>query len=112
VLSAVSTENLVQAVVNEQVHILTQIPGVGKKTAQRVIIELKDKLAKSQLAGSTSIIENNPLNHNEMDDALQALVALGYNSVEAKKALAKIPSKEGITSEEIIRLALKELMRF
>lgn len=114
VLSFMPGYSFVQAVAQEQVETLTRIPGVGKKTAQRVIIELKDKLAKIECKGSLETGNPAPLRTNASEDALQALTSLGYNPVEAKRAVGKIVSNEGqnLTTEEIIKLALKELGRF
>lgn len=114
VLSFMPGTSFIQAVAQEQVETLTKIPGVGKKTAQRVIIELKDKIAKIDNKGGIDIGSTTPLVLNTSEDALQALTALGYNSVEAKRAVGKIIARESqnLTTEEIIKLALKELGRF
>ncbi|WP_418792243.1 Holliday junction branch migration protein RuvA [Phosphitispora sp. TUW77] len=112
VLSAVTVPSLVQAVINEQVNVLTQIPGVGKKMAQRVIVELKDKFAKIDIGDDSGITEIVPGSEDTAGDAMQALAALGYHPAEAKKALAKVASgNKGLALEEIVRLALKELGR-
>jgi len=112
VLSATTVPSLVQAVINEQVNVLTQIPGVGKKMAQRVIVELKDKFAKIDVGGDSGITEFVPGPEDNAGDALQALAALGYNPAEAKKALAKVVSgNKDLALEETVRLALKELGR-
>lgn len=113
VLSSITGSSLIQAVVNEQVDILTRIPGVGKKTAQKAIIELKDKLGKMSVrdgVGESGILQVLP---DAASDAVQALTALGYNPVEAKRALRKLVSEEnrGLGPEELVRLALKELGR-
>jgi len=114
VLSATTVPSLVQAVINEQVNVLTQIPGVGKKMAQRVIVELKDKFAKIDVGGDgeSGMTEFVPGPEDTAGDALQALAALGYNPAEAKKALAKVVAgNKDLALEETVRLALKELGR-
>lgn len=114
VLSAMPGPSFIQAVIHEQVDVLTRIPGVGKKTAQRVIIELKDKVSKMETKGAIDVAVSYPSVPDAADDALQALTALGYNPVEAKRTLSKISSKDNISykTEDLIRLALKELGRF
>ena len=113
VLSSTTTPAFVQAVINEQVNLLTQIPGVGKKTAQRVIVELKDKFGKMDVAADAGIPGTAVESYNITGDALQALVALGYNPVEAKRVLGRVTSaNKDIELEETVRLALKELAKF
>jgi len=113
VLSSMSVSAFIQSVLGEEVDSLTRVPGVGKKTAQRIIIELKDKLEKLDTGEETGIAGSALGRPDVTNDALQALMALGYNAVEAKRVLGKIDfSKSGsISSEEVIKMALKELAR-
>lgn len=112
-LSSMNAASLVQAVINEQISVLTAIPGIGKKMAQRVIVELKDKFSRMDIgpgARPPGIPEDL---RDASDEALQALVALGYNPLEAKRALDRVKS-DGTGSQEpegLIKLALKELGR-
>ncbi len=114
ILSSMPVQSFIQSVLHEQVHILVQVPGVGKKTAQRVIIELKDKLGKISVerGPETSGVPGGL--SDETGDALQALVALGYNPVEARRALGKIAGSGNapVKPEDLVRMALKELARF
>lgn len=115
ILSSIPVPSLVQAVLHEQVHALTTAPGVGKKTAQRVIIELRDKMGK--IDTTAGIRENAAISGglpDETSDAVQALGALGYNPADARKALNRIVSDQGtgLKTEELVKLALKELGRF
>lgn len=114
ILSAMPAAAFIRGVIQEQVHVLTQCPGVGKKVAQRVIIELKDKLEKVKIGGDPEISGLDVKTSDAAGDALQALIALGYNPSEAKKALGKIPNREtgDHQPEDIVRMALKELGRF
>lgn len=113
VLSAMPVPSFVSAVVHEQVQVLTQIPGVGKKTAQRVIIELKDKLGKMEVGIAPGVIFDAGSPPAESSDAIDALIALGYNAVEAKKVITKVVGTGAVLStEELVRKALKELGRF
>ncbi len=107
IVSSLSLVDLASAVESNEPGRLTRVPGVGKRTAERLIIELKDKLASfavvTPLAGNAT--------HEEaaaMGEALQALISLGYRSSEAEKVLATVPS--GISDAgEIVRAALKGL---
>lgn len=102
VLSGMSVDELAQAVALQETADLVQIPGVGKKTAERLLLELKGKLADALpvVAGATSTVER---------DALNALMALGYNDKEAQPVLKQLP--EGLSLEESIRQALKLLAK-
>lgn len=114
ILSAMPCQTFIQSVLHEQINMLTQISGVGKKTAQRIIIELKDKLSKInvQLDNEVAVIPTSL--ENKSNDALQALITLGYNPIEAKRVLGKISTaeNENLTTEDMIKFALKELGRF
>lgn len=107
-LSISSVHNLKYAILIGDEKTLTRAPGVGKKIAQRIILELKDKLKGQEVAG---IIANNAEDiskDNNISEALQALLALGYTEREANKALEKVNKAE--TIENIIKEALKYLM--
>lgn len=116
ILSSLPGSMCIQAILQERLDMLTQIPGVGKKTAQRIIIELKDKAAKLEMGtdANTAISPENLFGTNFTEEALQALTALGYNSVEAKRVLNKIAKSEVNSHDtgELVRLALKELGKF
>jgi len=107
-LSISSVHNLKYAILIGDEKTLTRAPGVGKKIAQRIILELKDKLKGQEIGG---IIANNAEDiskDNNISEALQALLALGYTEREANKALEKVNKAE--TIENIIKEALKYLM--
>jgi len=113
ILSSADPDAFVQCVANNDVSSLVRLPGVGKKTAERLIIEMKDRLADWNENSSTVALPNNP--HSVISvvddpsrDAVSALIALGYKPQEASRAVSKV-SAEGLTSEELIRLALKGL---
>lgn len=111
ILSAVPAASFVQAIVNEQLDVLVKIPGIGKKTAQRMIIELKDKLAKVMVVSKDSPIP--VVSSAGSGEAVQALVALGYAANETKKAVNKVlADNPGLGVEDIIKKALLELARF
>ncbi|MDD5364135.1 MAG: Holliday junction branch migration protein RuvA [Gallionellaceae bacterium] len=102
VLSGMNVDELAQAVAMQETGRLVKIPGVGKKTAERLLLELKGKLADAlpTVAGSPA---------NVAHDALNALMALGYSDKEALPVLKQLP--EGASLEESIRQALKLLAK-
>lgn len=112
VLSAISPGEFRAAVSQQNAALLTRIPGIGKKTAERMILELKDKLGMAEgaaaFAGRDSIGRAVP--QDSVQEALAALVALGYSQGEAGTTLSKV-NAEGLPVQELIRLALKELSR-
>lgn len=112
ILSVVTPEKLALCVISEDEKALTKAPGVGKKLAQRIILELKDKLAKSQLSVSgTSGVELPvpEVNMGSAGEALAALTVLGYGRAEAAEALKGLD--ESLPVEELVRQCLKKLMR-
>ena len=118
ILGELTSLGLYQAVVQENVNLLTKVPGIGKKTAQRLVLELKDKLAKrfaDELAGADvkSAEEMPALNMNlAKDDVFYALEALGYQEREIRKIYPELKPLIGTLSEqEIIKKALTLLMQ-
>jgi len=103
-LSGMSVAELVQAVATQEAGRLIKVPGIGKKTAERLLLELKDKLGAEITAG-VAVNRAAPA----ADDVLNALLALGYNEKEARFALKQMP--EGLGVSEGIRHALKALAR-
>lgn len=105
VLSGLSVDELAQCVALQEAGRLTKVPGVGKKTAERLLLELKGKLADAlpQAAGGV------PTAAGVASDALNALLALGYSDKEALPTLKQLP--EGLGLEESIRQALKLLAK-
>lgn len=99
ILSALSLAQLTHAIGHAEVDLLTRVPGIGKKTAEKIIFELKDKLAVSGAAELATL--------SDVDaDVLDALIALGYSVVEAQAALQSIPRDAPRDVEERVRLAL------
>ncbi len=107
------------AVISEDVKALTQIPGIGAKSAQRIILELKDKIAKEQeiekinaQVNSKEKVENKIQiameNNNKVAEAVAALQVLGYNKKEIEKAFTKL-DKSTLTTEELIKKGLNLL---
>ena len=110
-VSSMGVGEIREAIVSENVRAIQSIKGVGPKTAQRVILELRDKLRKDELLAKAGI-DTVPLarQHNtRRSEALQALVTLGFARAAAEKNLDQIAQKHGgdLTVEELIKFALK-----
>lgn len=101
-LSAMTPDEIAAAIINGNVSVIQGIKGIGAKTAQRLIIDLKDKVAKSDFA-TENIFTSNNTNQN---DALTALLALGFDKKRAEKAINKVLT-DSQSVEEIIKEALK-----
>jgi holliday junction DNA helicase RuvA len=101
-LSGLSVSELAQAVAAQDASRLIKVPGIGKKTAERLLLELKGKLGGDVVAGGAMPIAEGPA-----ADIAQALISLGYNDREAQAALKALPPGMGVS--EGIRLALKAL---
>jgi Holliday junction DNA helicase RuvA len=102
VLSGLSVADLAQAIAMQEPGRLTKIPGIGKKTAERLLLELRDKLPKTSSAVSGTVVDTG-------SDILSALLALGYSDREAVAALKQLP--EGISVSDGIRHSLKLLSK-
>lgn len=113
ILSSTTPEALAMAIVGEDAKALTAAPGVGKKIAQRIILELKDKMAK-ETAGltlkGTAITTAAKADNSKVGDAVAALTVLGYGNAEIVKALGGIDT-ENLSLEDIIRQALKLMLK-
>lgn len=107
VLSGLSVNDLANAVARQEAGWLTKVPGIGKKTAERLLLELKGKLPTA-LGGVVAIPGAAPAEAG--DDVLNALLALGYNEKEALAALKTLPT--GLSTSDGIRQALKVLGKF
>jgi Holliday junction DNA helicase RuvA len=105
ILSGTNVNGFIQSVVNEDIDALVHLPGIGKKTAERLIVEMKDKVSEIT-SDENSLSQNNE--NSAVAEAINALVNLGYKTKDAKTILDKIES-EGLTVEELIRQALKSL---
>lgn len=103
ILSGLSVADLAQAITRQEVARLVKVPGIGKKTAERLMLELKGKLGADM--GSVQALAST----DNLHDIGQALLALGYNDKEAAAALKALPADVGVS--EGIKLALKSLNR-
>ena len=102
VLSGLSVSDLAQAIARQEVGRLVKVPGIGKKTAERLLLELKGKLAEA-LPSAAHPVEDS------QHDILNALLALGYNDREAALAMKSLPP--GVSTSDGIRQALKQLSK-
>ncbi|MFN3713286.1 MAG: Holliday junction branch migration protein RuvA [Alcanivoracaceae bacterium] len=112
ILSGMEAERLVRCIENQDCTTLVKIPGVGKKTAERLLIEMSDRLAK--LDGAPVSLPGLPAVDAQPDaiaDAVAALESLGYRPRDAQTAVAKVPGADALSSEMLIRQALKSLAR-
>ena len=107
ILSAMGVEDFQRCVEYEDAAMLVKIPGVGKKTAERLIIEMRDKVAKLPVAAGTArvVIEASPRN-----EAVDALISLGYKPKEVTKLIGNM-DVDNCSAEDIIRLALRQAAR-
>jgi Holliday junction DNA helicase RuvA len=111
VLSGMSVANFKAAVVNGDAGLLAKIKGIGKKTAERIIVELKDKVGVAAAWEAASAAHAPSQEETQINDAVLALIALGYKQVDAHKAVKQTWERSGtMNSEDLVRGALKLLL--
>lgn len=113
ILSHLSPDELRFAVMSHDVKAISGAPGIGKKTAEKLIIELKDKLSIEDVLERTVERDSHAVsstNNQIHTEAVQALVALGYGNTEALKAVKKVDTSEDMTVEDVLKQALKYIM--
>lgn len=109
ILSGMSAQEFADAVQRNDVSTLIRLPGIGRKTAERLIIEMRDRLGgleNAPLPGAAGAISRNAL-----DEAISALESLGYKPVEAARMARAVPDAAGLEAGEIIRAALKQAVK-
>ncbi len=109
ILSKISTEELIRAIFQKDLLTLTSISGIGKKTAERLVVELKDKLL--HLSKDSSMENPTPKITPLIDDLLSALLNLGYNKIEAEKTLKLIQFTEPTNFEKTLKESLQALSK-
>lgn len=114
ILSVLSPDDLRFAVMAGDVKAISAAPGIGKKTAEKLIIELKDKLSIEDALEHAVSGASEPAGQMQAggvsSDAVQALVALGYGSTEALRAVKQVEITEGMGADEVLKQALKHMM--
>lgn len=111
ILSSITVDGLCKAIQNKQATVLTKLPGIGKKSAERLILELKDKVGFATSDDEVLTLDmEGAVGDDIVSEAQAALVALGYSQAEIAPVLKKATKCK--TTEEIIKLALKQLNKF
>ena len=114
ILSHSTPEGLALAIISGNEKALTVAPGIGKKIAQRVILELKDKVSKEMNSGAADMTAFTPVNVTTADsavnDALAGLTVLGYSGAEIAPVLKKLDTQD-MTAEQIIKAVLKQMVK-
>lgn len=116
ILSSMPTDILTFAIISEDTKTIEKAQGIGSKTAKKLVLELKDKVGIIKIPKNTGSekYDNSVLtieiNSEIKDEAVQVLTALGYSQTEAVKAISTVEISEKMTSEELVKLALKNLM--
>ena len=114
VLSGITADELRFAVLSDDTATLSKAPGIGKKTAQKMILELKDKFSlEDAFEQKLSNVQERNLGETDQNvakEAVQALVALGYSNTEALQAVRKVEMREDMDTESILKAALKYIM--
>ena len=107
ILSTLTAQELLSCMINEDVTQLCKVPGIGKKTAQRLVVEMKDRLEKEfgDVDFDTTSAQSGA--SSDRNDAIAALVSLGYKNTDASKVVKALPND--LSSEELIRQALRSL---
>lgn len=108
ILSTLSTRDFFNAITDNDIARLTRVPGIGRKTAERLIVEMRDRVLKQVEEKGEIPVPMAERRDNPVEDAVEALMALGYKPAEASRAIRGIDG-EGLSSEDLIRQALRQL---
>lgn len=114
VLSSMPLKDLTLAILTEDLQMLTRAPGIGKKTAQRIALELKDRLSKDDFVGGLSVVSGftGPSASGVAGEAILALQSLGYSQSEAAMAVSRASQgASDLQADELVRLALRGMMK-
>src|SRR5436190_3347125 len=111
VLSGMSVNSFKAAVVNSDVASLSKISGLGKKTAERIVLELKDKVGVAAAWEAASAIHAPTPEQEQANEAVLALIALGYKQIDADKLVRDLQERDGAgkSAEELVKMALKRM---
>lgn len=111
ILSNIQVNELASAITRGDLARLSAVPGIGKKTAERLVLELKDKVAKLEFAAAASGDEQTMPSAGIEEDVASALINLGYKEAVVKKALAELRISPEDSMEQVLKQALKALMK-
>ena len=114
ILGAISADDLRFAVLSEDAKAIAKAPGIGAKTASKLILELKDKFKledafEMKLQNTMMTAETRKETEGIRNDAVQALVALGYSGTDAMRAVKAVEITEGMTTDELLKLSLRNI---
>lgn len=118
ILSAITPDNLRFAIMSDDAKTIAKAPGIGSKTASKLILELKDKFKLEDVFEQSFINSNNDVGESGITagslydlkkEVIDALVVLGYSGTDAAKVISKVEIKEGMTSEQVLKLCLKNI---
>ena len=111
ILSNIQPAPLAQALVQGDLNKLSSIPGIGKKTAERLVLELKDKAGRLDISSLPAAGTAAPPADDVMEDVTSALLNLGYKELQVRRAMTGLNAAEGAGVEELLKQALKTLMK-
>ncbi len=109
IMSALDSFTLSQAIVSEDIKLISKAPGVGTKTAKRMILELKDKISTQDIIPREYAAESKIIHTAAYDEVLAALVVLGYKEFDAGRAISLVEDYEDMDAESLLKQALKKL---
>lgn len=110
ILSVLSAEELYRAIMESDSKLLATANGIGKKTAERIVLELKDKVNKKGFVVDFAIDnKKQTVSNDSMQEVSEALVSLGYSNQEAIRAIRKVSNADSLSAEELLKAALKNI---
>ncbi|MBV1914177.1 MAG: Holliday junction branch migration protein RuvA [Pseudomonadales bacterium] len=114
ILSGIDATAFAACITHDDIKTLTKIPGIGKKTAERLLVEMRDRIKDWEISDPTAsllqpVISSTPSDRQQKQEAESALISLGYSEKEADRAINAV-AQEGMNSEQLIRLALKGMV--
>lgn len=109
ILSELTVDELYMAILSQDAKAISRANGIGNKTAQRVLIDLKDKIDLGDMGAGDDYSEGTKQDESVTTEAAMALTALGYSNMDALRAIKKVEGKDSMTVEELIKAALKKI---
>lgn len=112
IMSTLTTSDLITAIISGDSKAISKAPGVGSKSAQKIILELKDKFDNEDILGTAAGFNSasgNSVNSSAVNDAIETLVALGYGKSQALKSVSAVEIKDDYEAGDIVSLALKNI---